>query len=351
MINQLETIVRVCEEAYLRMIEAVFGKPGVDAAFQVMDTAKLLYKHVELERIDGRVIIYRILQPDAVAPALGKASAAANFAAMANQQNGDLIIEVRPDGQVYSHAGVPVDLEELSRSALVYHWHGGEEEFLAGAQRKTVIKLDQTAHSQFAVPTFPNLREALQNFAVENVRESTCYIFRQVWHGQNRVFFNAKPEATMRNSLTQFLRNRIGGEHDVWPEQNVDERHPVDIRVQPRLSNNRLMLIEIKWLGWSADQDGHITVRYGNRRAQEGADQLAGYLNAQLQSAPSRVIQGYYVIIDGRRDNLSEGMTTICRADGMYYESKDISFNPAHHTVRRDFDVPYRMFARPLCTD
>jgi hypothetical protein len=110
------------------------------------------------------------------------------------------------------------------------------------------------------------------------------------------------------------------------------------------------MLIEIKWLGYSVAEDGHITARHKDRRAQEGADQLAKYLDEQRTSAPSRVIQGYYVIIDGRRENLSEGATTITSADGMFYEDKDLVFNPDHYAQRNDFDRPYRMFARPVCT-
>jgi hypothetical protein len=212
-------------------------------------------------------------------------------------------------------------------------------------------RLAPAARSQFAVPTFSNLREALQHFARENIRESTCYIFRNVWKGDNRLFFRAKPEATIRNSLTQFLRNSMGADHDVWPEQNVDESHPVDIQVKPRFNNNRLMLIEIKWLGWSVAEDGHVTARHKNPRAQEGANQLAQYLEDQRRFAPSSVIQGYYVIIDGRRENLHEGAITIQRIDGMHYESKELDFSPAHHETRKDFDPPYRMFARPICID
>ena len=233
----------------------------------------------------------------------------------------------------------------------MYRYSAGHEEFLAGSQRKPVLRLDPSARSQFSVPTFSNLREALQHYARENVRESTCYVFHHVWRDHNRLFLTAKPEAIMRNSLTQFLRNRLDAEHDVWPEQNVDESHPVDVQVKPRFSNNRLMLIEIKWLGWSVAADGHVTARHGNPRAQEGADQLAQYLDDQLRFAPSNVIQGYFVIIDGRRHDLREGATGISRANGLYFEDKELTFNPAHHETRRDFDAPYRMFARPICDD
>ena len=107
------------------------------------------------------------------------------------------------------------------------------------------------------------------------------------------------------------------------------------------------MLVEIKWLGCSAAADGHITARHGAARAQLGADQLAVYLDAQRQSAPRRVIHGYYVIIDCRRKNLKEGITVLSVADGRHYESEDLDFSPAHHRARDDFDPPYRMFARP----
>ena len=76
--------------------------------------------------------------------------------------------------------------------------------------------------------------ERLQRYARENVRESTCYVFRKVWQDDNRLFFKAGPESLMRDSLLQFLSNRLGGNHDVWPEQKVNEKHPVDIRVQTR---------------------------------------------------------------------------------------------------------------------
>jgi hypothetical protein len=351
MINMPEIIVQFCREMHVPMVEAVFGNAGVDAVFQVMETARSLYKHVELERVDGRVIIYRTVQPQDAAPVPPPAGPAADFAALANLPVTDLILEVASDGRPYSRTIPDVTLESLAENAVVYHWRAGQEEFLAGGERKAVPRLDSAARSQFAVPTFSSLREALQHYATENVRESTCYIFQQVWSCKNRLFLKAKPEATMRKSLHQFLRNRMSGDHDVWPEQVVDESHPVDIRVQPRFSNNRLMLIEIKWLGRSVAADAHITARHGISRAQEGANQLANYLDAQRQSAPSRVIQGYYVIIDGRRENLSPGATTICRNDGMYYEDKELTFDPSHHETRKDFDPPYRMFARPICAD
>ena len=344
-----DRIAELCHETHVPRVERVFGDNGVQAIFEVMEHAWLLYQQVEPERVTGRIIIFRRVswRDDAQ---LDEPGQAVDPTTLANQSIADLVLEIRRDSQLYHATLGDTSLEELARHAVVYRFENGEESFLAGTDRIPVFRLDQTARSQFSVPTLSTLREALNHYRTENIRESTCYIFRTAWHESRRLFFKAGPEETMRNSLTQFLRNRIGGDHDVWPEQNVDESHPVDIRVRPKLSNNRLMLVEIKWLGWSVATDGHVTTKHGVARAQSGASQLAAYLDQQLQSAPSHVIQGYYVIIDGRRNHLREGATSVTRADGMHYENAPIAFDPAPHETRVDFDPPFIMFARPVCS-
>lgn len=345
-----EIIEEISKTTHVPMAAEAFGDAGVDAIFDVMEMAKSLYKHVEPERITGKVIIYKTIITQGNTPATLPAGSPVDFASLANQSCTDLVLEVGSNGRAYRPTQVVTQLENLAANAVVYYFQNGSEEFLAGTKRIPVIRIDSSARSQFSIPTLSNLREALQHYERENIRESTCYLFRQAWQDDNRLFFKAKPEAKMRDSLTQFLRNRIGGDHDVWPEQIVDESHPVDIRVQPKFTNNRLMLIEIKWLGYSVADDGHITARHKEPRAQEGATQLAQYLDDQLRTAPSHVVQGYYVIIDGRRENLREGATSISQSDGLHYETSDITFSIAPHLTRRDFDHPYRMFARPVCS-
>jgi hypothetical protein len=334
------------------MCQEVFGDAGIDAVIKVMEAVRELYKHVDLERVTGQIIVFQVVQHgDAASPPI---TSAASFAGLATQVLGDLCFEVAADGRPYERILGTTTKEDLAENAVVYHYRALHEEFLAGSQRKSVPRYDPSARSQFSVPTFSSLRDALQNYASENVRESTCYIFRKVWYDANRLFLIGGPESIIRDSLMQFLRNRLGGDHDVWPEQNVNEKNPVDIRVKPRFNNNRLMLIEIKWLGDSVAEDGHRTAQHREPRAQKGADQLAEYLDEQRRSAPTSVIQGYYVIIDARRKNLpyqAAQMTTITRGDGLYYESQSLSFDPAPHLTRTDFDEPYRMFAQPVCCD
>lgn len=344
-----EILEEVSKIAYVPMAEAVFGAAGVDAIFKVMEMTKSLYRYVEPERITGTVVIFQKIPILEGTTSASRIEQPANFASLANLTISDLALEIGSDGRAYRRTVDISQLGMLAVNAVVYFHQGGSEEFLAGTERKIVPRMDAAARSQFAIPTFSSLREALQHYERENIKESTCYLFRQAWQDEKRLFFKARPESKMRDSLTQFLRNRLGGDHDVWPEQVVDESHPVDIRIQPKFTNNRLMLIEIKWLGCSVAEDGHITADHKDRRAQEGASQLAQYLDDQRRSAPSHVVQGYYVIIDGRRANLRAGATSISYTDGMHYETKDIAFNPAPHQSRRDFDHPYRMFACPVC--
>ena len=351
--NIADIIQDVCREAHVPMAEEVFGAEGLDAIFRVMEVVKSFYRHVDPERITGEVVFFQVVKSRLSALPRSPNRVPVDFASFANQQLGRMCFEVDESGACYVHSNPSSTSEDLAKDSIVYLFKADSEEFLAGSQRRKVPRLDSAARSQFSIPTFPDLREALLNYARENVRESTCLILRKVWFDSNRLFLVAGPEHIMRDSLKQYLTNRLGGEHDVWAEQNVNEKNPVDIRVQTRLSNNRLMLIEIKWLGDSADSAGNVTVRHRDARAKEGAIQLADYLDEQKQNAPGRVIQGFYVIVDARRKGLpkvavKDGVITL--ADGRHYEAAEIDFDPNPHQSRNDFDPPYRMFACPKCS-
>ena len=340
-------IIRLCRETHLPKVVSVFGPAGVSAICRVMHTARRVYEHIELERFAGTLVIFHRVLETGSGPAVFGPSV--DLTTLANSTTDEITLETSDEDLVYRRAALDQrGVKELARSAVVYRYSNGMEEFFAGTERMKVFRMDPVARSQFCVPTFATLREALQNYSSGSVRESTCLIFRNVWKDANRLFLRVKPEAIMRDSLLQFLRNRLGADYDVMCEQNVDETHPVDIRISTRLANSRVMLIEIKWLGDSAERSGRVTVRYRNARAQEGADQLANYMNGQRQSTPTRVCHGYYVVIDARRRGLAQGTTEILKSDGLFYENQELCFEPAHHESRDDFDTPYRMFARPI---
>jgi hypothetical protein len=344
-----ELIATVMQETHVPMAVDVFGQDGLDAVFRVMNAVRTFYREVDPERIEGEIVFFS----RTLAAQQENSGRTQPFRFCASEAVGGritmLVIEVDASGVLYKldHTGLCIDT--LARAAVVYHFSRGIELFYAGDQKREVVRLDHASLSQFAIPTFPNLRTALKDYATSNVRESTCYILNRIWFDQARLYLKAKPESIMRDSLTQFLRNRLGGEYDVWPEQNVNERNPVDIRVQPRMLNNRLMLIEIKWLGDSKAPEGRITVQYRDARAREGAVQLASYLDEQARSAPARVVHGFYVIIDARRKNLIATSDSICRADGLHFQDAEIEFGASWDRNRPDLDPPYRMFACPVC--
>ena len=167
---------------------------------------------------------------------------------------------------------------------------------------------------------------------------------------ENRLFMKAGPEEVIRDSLVEFLRARLGGGYEVRPEQNMDASHPVDIKITKMLTN-RLMILEIKWLGDSRNSDGRVTVKHRTYRANEGAQQLADYLEQNLEKAPLNITQGYYVVIDARREGLTPTSKTISKENGFHYADREIEFDPEYDEVRRDFDPPYRMFAEPVVSN
>ena len=152
----------------------------------------------------------------------------------------------------------------------------------------------------------------------------------------------------MRRSLTRFLRWTLAADTEVMPEQNVDESHPIDIRVTFNFPN-RVGLIEIKWLGYSKDANGKTTTRYGQARAKGGALQLANYLDWFRESLPDRTARGYLVVFDCRRRRLNSFPFRLNSVDGFYFADHEIEYDPAFHVNRSDFAEPIRMFVEPIC--
>lgn len=241
-----------------------------------------------------------------------------------------------------------LDLAQLSNDAIVYRYAQGEEQFIIAGQTFQLTNPANGYASVFAKPTFTTLRSALDHYRARSALDSTCMILKTTWKDdRQRWYFSAKPEATMRRSLTQYLSNVLQ-DAEVRPEQIVDESHPVDIKVSWTLSDQRA-IIEIKWLGDSMDEDGKPTTPYRDSRARDGAKQLADYLDASRTFGSSVKTRGYLVVFDGRRRGLSEAMTRLSQADGSYYRDTEIAYDPDYNAARSDFEVPMRFFLNPIC--
>lgn len=329
-------------------IERAFGQPGVDSFFHILETLWELYKHIELSRVEGMIVVFCPVGTTTGFATPSSGQACTDFSQLTNQVQTGLILEIRVDGSCFVHAPNGVDVEKVKHTAVVYQYFAKQELFLAGDERSTVIGFDPSSESQFAVSTFFTLKEALQAYAVGQIRHSSCPIFSQAWADADRIFFKPGPEEKMRQSLTHFLKVRLGASYEVRPEQVMDESHEVDIKVTFALAK-RLMVIEIKWLGDSREGVGQKCLKHRDARANEGSQQIADYLDQNLRQAPTHITQGYYVIIDARRRGLSPTTTAITREAGFFYENAEIVFSPSHHTMRKDLEVPFRMFVEPIC--
>lgn len=337
---------KIAEKLYLPMVNDQFGQKGIEELRVILDYTHKIYRYVEPERYI-EIIIFRTLNAPTSLFKVIRDIDYPDYGLLAHNLTNSLIIQIMDNGRAAILDGLNISIEELSKIAIIYQYRNGVESFWANSCYQVVEKLPQFA-SMFCVPTFRNLRRALDAYHASMIRNSGCKIFSRVWYNlTNRIFFLNAPEATIRDSLIQFLRTTFGGDADVRPEQNIDESHPVDIKVSWSFTN-RQALIEIKWLGKSINHQGKI-VSYWDQRARNGAKQLSDYLDANKPHAPFLISRGYLVIIDGRRRGANQGCNNINIVNGFYYRDKEVIFNPNYHEIRDDFEIPFRMFAEPIC--
>lgn len=326
---------------------AAAGKAFAGAAQTVVTTltsavTKLL-ETVDPATFAGKMIVaYRPTDGGVAAETLAALSPTLTFASMADVPATLIqpsLIEIAPNGSLAVYDGEPVSPEVLSVGGIAYVYEAGVERVFVDG---TGYALSNPTASQsiFVKTTYGSLEGALRKYRLGQVRNSTCYLFREVWADAKRLFLKNKPEEDMRRSLTNYLRNVMDAE--VMPEQNVDDTHPVDIKVTFPLTSRRA-LIEIKWMGDSHTARGGL-LQYRPARAREGAGQLVRYLDSIKSSVPSFHHRGYLVVIDARRRGLALGVTSITPAQATYYEQRSITYD-ATMLARPDFAPPRRLFA------
>lgn len=352
---------RITRQLYMTPIRDEHGDAGEDALLQILDLLLRIYDHVDPEGVSGRLFVYRALTEDKPAmPVLESASTTQplRFGSIEHLAQGygnnarkrDTVIHACRDGDLLLWAVDNLDVERLARHGVLYMYHARTDYFRINSEDREVLNPDRTHASVYAIPTFRNLRDALERYKWEAVRTSRCSIFSSVWEDgehSKRLFFKNSPEKTLRRSLDNYLKISLRGA-EVRPEQNVDESHPVDIKVTWTL-NTMLALIEIKWLGKARDATGHVTQEFYDSRARAGAKQLADYLDSNASQAPAHESKGYLIVIDARRRGLGENSTSVDQSGGMYYAEREIEYDPKFHETRDDFEEPIRMFAAPIC--
>ncbi|HYA39975.1 MAG TPA: hypothetical protein VEF34_01625 [Syntrophobacteraceae bacterium] len=351
----LDKMNEIVHHLYVLEIAKAYGDIGTVLLRKILITLRKLYEYIEPEKIRGKLIVLISINDEAICdPSSSKTFTSIDYLAQEFlYESGQItwIIQIFEDGKFKLWRELSIDTSRISESAVVYSYQARNEYFVIKGYERLICNPSPVHSSVFAMPTFGHLSDALEDYKRRSIRYSSCEIFRQTWHGgqnSNRLFFKTKPEKTMRRSLAQFLNNVIR-DAEVRPEQNVDESHPVDIKVT-WMFTNRLALIEIKWLGKSLAETGDITVDYTESRANGGAKQLADYLDRNRSRSPAHQTVGYLVVIDGRRRGLTESSHAITYENGMWYKDREISYDPEYHVVRDDFAKPIRMFAEPICT-
>jgi hypothetical protein len=338
----------IAADLFVGDVEKLYGAAGSAALRQLLVGVHVAHRHLAFELIKDGVTLFAQLDPSNTQLPLegGVEIAPVDLPARVQQA---AILQVMPNGRLRFWPRSVENFVELAEVAVVYHYREGDFFFLDGSLVQVPNPLGFP--SVFAIPTFVDLDRALEYYATALARYSTCRILQTCWHDRPRLILTNKPESIMRESLAQFLRSTLRSHElvEVREEQNVDESHPVDIKITWSQSN-RIAIMEVKWLGYSVNNEGtRLSTVYREPRALEGALQLADYLEANVQRAPRHITRGYLVVFDVRRRGIRGDQVEqdVSREDAIYYANAEIEYDPRFDLIRMDFAQPVRFYLAP----
>jgi hypothetical protein len=335
----------LAESLYTARIAAQYGGPGLIALRRLLESVNETHRQSAYETWNDGLTIFAPLNPDdEILDPAGSVDLTSAELAQRLEQGATIMPIDRQRMRVWFQTYDPI---ELGQSAVVYHFQGNDHFVIDGALE--VVPNGSGLPSAFGLPTFLELEDALMFYGIRLARQSSCYVLQGCWHDGRRTFLKNKPEATMRKSLAQYLRGSLRAHElvEVREEQNVDESHPVDVKVTWSLTN-RLALIEIKWLGDSVNVEGTApSTSYRDARACEGAKQLVDYLDENKVRAPQHITRGYLVVFDARRRGANAIDVVLSAEDARYFVNQEIAFEPVWEETRPDFHKPLRFYLEP----
>lgn len=339
-----EIMRQITLQLYAPKIERTYGTDGMGALRRLLEALNEFHRIVPYELMVGGVTIFSSLQRDPELPGLpGGVDLVGSQ--LQSRVTSPATLQILHGGAIryWPLAG---DLHSLAQVAVVYHFKEQDFFFLEGDLEPV---LNPTGFpSVFGLPTFVELDEALRYYSDALARVCTCHILRACWHDEHRLLLINKPEVVMRRSLAQHLRSTLSKQLvELREEQNIDETHPIDIKVTWSLSN-RIALIEVKWMGDSLNEAAdNVGTTYRDVRAKAGARQLAEYLEGNHQNAPLHPTRGYLVVFDGRRKGVAIAAGDAISLDPWYFRDIEIEFDPRYELTRHDFAPPLRIFMEP----
>ncbi len=335
---------QIVESLHLAGIERNYGQIGIDSFKRIVEAISELYQRFDPALRERQLLVFA--PTDETSAGVLAGSTVLRIESIDHEFASCDVIQVLVDGRVALSTNTTVDAITLSQQGVVYAFNLGREQIYAKGESYLLMNPLPALHaSVFSRPTYRSLEEALEIYRVRIARDTSCIILMGIWDSENRICFKKKPEATMRQSLYQFLNGHLQ-DAEVRPEQNNDESHPVDVKVSWLFSIQRA-IIEIKWLGDSRDC-GAISTSYRPGRANEGASQLASYLDQSRVWGANVRTRGYLVVFDGRRRNVSGATQALNEADGIHYRDQEIVYDPDFSQTRSDFASPVRFFMNPI---
>lgn len=328
-----------------------FGEPGTVRFKAILAFLKRCAQHSRVEA-PSRLLVFSLWQPDAAVDALRLQHAQPfRFGVSHRGLITEMTVEIREDGTPFLWTAFPAEAAVHLGSGMCYRLNQEVETVEIKGHRHAVPKVIVGAVSQFCVNNFTSVKDALISYRDQMARTSRCYILQDAWNDRDtRVWFRRKPEYILRRALCHYLNSCLRHEsYELRPEQNVNERNPVDIKLLWRMEN-RSAIIEVKWLGRSIAKRGRgwrFTVNHTVKRANQGARQLAEYIEDYRRDAPEEDARAYLVVFDCRRRGAGPAAKKVDAIQGMYFEKREIDYNPPYHRQRQDFEEPIRMFLEP----
>jgi hypothetical protein len=356
----LENVQALANKAYLPHAREAFGDKGAHAITALLDAVKLIYRRCPPESLCGTLTVVIGMNATPSTPMIavwGEPTAFQQYeqlgTALASADAGaHCLIEIVSDGTFrFLQLGSDIDLKAAASDAIIYRYDGADR-ILAKQHDEYVQKVSPILSSNFANATLSSLEEAFSRYR-EFVLETKCRILANIWEGGvngPRLVLVNRPESIMRDSLIQALQ-LVLRDANARPEHNTDETKPVDIRVE-WFGSGAAALIEVKWLGRSTAVPRKPTKQmtftdYGPLRAQEGANQLADYLDREVRHTASTSTRGYLVVFDARRNKIQGAADPLTQADAMHFANNVLDYDPDHAKLRDDFAPPLRFFLNP----
>jgi hypothetical protein len=346
----IDDITRIREIVHNSLAGAIsndLGNEGLLSLRKVLGMVRELARSISIEHLDlGLMVVHTWEEYDwPMAQVPLTLTDVTDLIVWHNPSLGALNVWIDNKGKILAWHG-ETSLEGISVPFISYSFEGFQEEYITTPHSRHQITPWGDFPSTFAIPYFMDLRKALKYYGDNFVRNAQCEIFKQSWSQPARIYFRNKPEATMRQSLKQYLRGalRDRGDIRVFPEQNVNDTKPVDIKVNWP-STNRVALIEIKWLGLSVDEPSGRKTAYSASRARDGVKQLLEYLDLHRAESPGDEARGFLVVFDGRRKHVSAASSLVDAVSGMHYANAEIDYQDL--LSRTDLEHPIRFFCEP----